>query len=130
MQTNPESTCKKARTSSRRCYALRRHFAVRRMVLAQAQQLEILVISELRFRLVALKQLEILVVSILRFRVVVLDEQNDCIVRCALSASSKEVHLFLDTTCLAQKLTWWISKKSASVARHDVSRTKDDLVEQ
>ena len=85
------------------------------MILAQAQQLEILVVFELRFRLVALKQLEILVVSILRFGLVVLDEQNDCIVRCALSASSKEVHLFLDTTCLAQKMTWWNSKKSISV---------------
>ena len=88
------------------------------MVLAQAQQLEILVVSELRFRLVALKQLEILVVSILRFRVVVLDEQNNFIVRCALSASSKEVHLFLDTTCLAQKITWWHSQKMYKRSQH------------
>ena len=76
------------------------------MILAQAQRLETLVVLELRFRLFALKQLELLVVSILQLGLVTLNEQNDCIVRYALSASSEQVHLFLDTTCLIQKQAW------------------------
>ena len=81
-------------------------FIAFRMIWAQAQRLETLVVLELRFRLFALKKLELLVVSILQLGLVTLNEQNYCVVRYALSASAEQVHLFLDTTCLIQKQAW------------------------
>ena len=59
-------------------------------VVAQTRQLELLVVSVLRFRLVAQQQLEILAVSTLRFTLVVLEERNDFIMKCALSASPRK----------------------------------------